>query len=167
METGLAFLPLALVILVAAHLASHLLTRFGGRAVMVGGLAIAAVGALLLSGAPSDARYVRDLLPGLLALGFGVGLTFVSVSVTAMHDVAHERAGLASGIMTTAHEIGAALGVAVLASVAAGAGDAAGIAGGYGDGFLVAAGIAAGLAVLAALTVPSVRPEPGSTVSMH
>ena len=167
MQTGLAFLPLALVILLAAHLASHLLSHLGSRVVMVAGLLVAAGGALLLSRAPGEASYVADLLPGFLALGFGIGLTFVAVSVTAMHDVAHERAGLASGIMTTAHEIGAALGVAVLASVAAGAGDAAGIAGGYGDAFGIAAVIAAGLAVLAALTVPSVRPAPGSAVSMH
>jgi EmrB/QacA subfamily drug resistance transporter len=167
LQTGLAFLPLALVILGAAHLASHLLAHLGSRVVMVAGLLIAAAGALLLAGAPADAGYVRDLLPGFLALGFGIGLTFVSVSVTAMHDVGHEHAGLASGIMTTAHEIGAALGVAVLGSVALGAGEPAGIAGGYGDGFLAAAGIAAALALVAAVTVPSVRPAPGTTVSMH
>jgi EmrB/QacA subfamily drug resistance transporter len=165
LETGLAFLPLALVILIAAHLASHLLSHLGTRIVMAAGLLIAAAGALLLSGAPADARYLADLLPGFLALGFGIGLTFVAVSVTAMNDVAHEQAGLASGFMTTSHELGAALGVAVFASVATGAGG--GIAQGYGDGFVVAAGVAAVLAVVALVTVPSVRPAAGATVSMH
>src|SRR4051794_21876078 len=98
MQTGLAFLPLALVILGAAHVAQHLLGHLGSRAVMVLGLLVAGGGALLLSGAPADASYVRDLLPGFLALGFGIGLTFVSVSVTAMHDVTHDRAGLTSGV---------------------------------------------------------------------
>ena len=165
LETGLAFLPLALVILIAAHLASHLLSHLGTRNVMALGLVICAAGALLLSAAPADARYVADLLPGFLALGFGIGLTFVAVSVTAMNDVAHEQAGLASGFMTTGHELGAALGVAVFASVAAGA--SGGIAEGYGDGFVVAAGIAAVLALLALVAVPSVRPAAGARLSMH
>jgi MFS family permease len=153
------------VILIAAHLASHLLSHLGTRNVMALGLVICAAGALLLSAAPADARYVADLLPGFLALGFGIGLTFVAVSVTAMNDVAHEQAGLASGFMTTGHELGAALGVAVFASVAAGA--SGGIAEGYGDGFVVAAGIAAVLALLALVAVPSVRPAAGARLSMH
>jgi EmrB/QacA subfamily drug resistance transporter len=165
LETGLAFLPLAVVIVIAAHLASHLLAHVGTRIVVAAGLLIAAAGALLLSGAPPDASYVADLLPGFLALGFGIGLVFVSVSVTAMHDISHDQAGLASGLMTTGHELGAAIGVAVLASVATGAGG--GIALGYGDGFLVAAGVAVVLAAVALLTVPSVRPELGSSISMH
>jgi EmrB/QacA subfamily drug resistance transporter len=166
LETGLAFLPLAFVILVAAHLASRLLSHLGSKIVMAAGLLIAAAGALLLTGAPAaHASYATDLLPGFLALGFGIGLTFVAVSVTAMHDISHDQAGLASGLMTTGHELGAAVGVAVLASVASSAGG--GIARGYGDGFLVAAAIAAVLAVGALVTVPSVRPAPGTSVSMH
>jgi hypothetical protein len=89
-------------------------------------------------------------------LGLGIGLTFVSVSIAAMADVPHERAGVASGLMTTAHELGAALGVAVMAAVA-----------GYGDGFRVTAAIASGLAVLAAVAVPSVRPPSGATAAIH
>jgi EmrB/QacA subfamily drug resistance transporter len=165
LETGLAFLPLALVILVAAHLASHLLPHLGTRNVMALGLLVASAGAVLLSAAPADARYVADLLGGLLALGFGIGLTFVAVSVTAMNDVAHEQAGLASGFMTTGHELGAALGVAVFASVAAAADG--GIAQGYSDGFVVAAAVAGALALLALLTVPSVRPTAGARLAMH
>ena len=163
-ETGLAFLPLALVVLAAAHVASHLLGHLGTRTTAVAGLVLVTGGALLLSGASAGASYVADLLPGFLALGFGVGLVFVAVSVAAMHDVAHEHAGLASGVMTTGHELGAALGVAVLASVALGG---RGIATGYGHGFLVAAGAAAVLALVAARTLPAVRPEAGAAVGLH
>jgi hypothetical protein len=134
---------------------------------MVAGLLVAAAGALWLTRAPADASYAGDLLPGLLALGAGIGLTFVAVSVTALHDVDHARAGLASGLMSTAHELGGALGVAVLAAVAAAGARTGGIAIGYGDGFRVATGIALGLAVLAAVTVPSVRPQPGAGMPMH
>ena len=118
LKTGLSFLPLALVILAAAHLASHLLSHAGSRIVAVVGLALTAGGALLLALAPDRASYLTNMLPGFLLLGAGVGLVFVAVTVTAMADVGHEEAGLASGIMTTAHELGAALGVAVLAAVA-------------------------------------------------
>ena len=164
LETGLAFLPLALVILVGAHVASHLLPKLGSRTIMAAGLLIAAAGALLLSGAGEDASYAADLLPGFLAIGLGMGLTFVSVSVAAMNDVAHEQAGLASGLMTTAHEIGAAVGVAVLSSVATAAGT---FADGYGDAFLAAAGLAVVLAIGTLLTAPAVRPAAGHAVGMH
>ena len=164
LKTGLAFLPLALVILAAAHLASHLLSHAGSRIVAVVGLALAAGGALLLAVAPDRASYLTDMLPGFLLLGAGVGLVFVAVTVTAMADVGHEQAGLASGIMTTAHELGAALGVAVLAAVATSNGNPVS---GYGDGFFLAAAIAALLAVVAAFALPALRPAPGAHVSMH
>ncbi len=164
LKTGLSFLPLALVILAAAHLASHLLSHAGSRVVAVVGLVLTAAGALLLALAPDRASYLTDMLPGFLLLGAGVGLVFVAVTVTAMADVSHEQAGLASGIMTTAHELGAALGVAILAAVAISNGNPVS---GYGDGFFVAAAIAALLAVVAAFALPALRPAPGTHVSMH
>src|SRR5438309_2129744 len=84
LETGLAFLPLTLVILAGAHIASRLLPRLGSRWVVVAGLLIAGTGALRLSAAPSDPSYVVNLLPGFLLLGLGLGMTFVAVSVAAM-----------------------------------------------------------------------------------
>ena len=156
LEAGLAFLPLALVILAGAHVASQLMPRTGTRALTVGGLALASGGALLLSGAPAHGSYASDLLPGFLVLGFGIGLVFVSVSVAAMADVGDSEAGLASGLMTTAHEVGAALGVAVLAAV-----------GSYAGGFVVEAAAAGTLAVVAALASPSVRPAPGTAIAAH
>jgi EmrB/QacA subfamily drug resistance transporter len=166
LQTGLAFLPLTVVILLAAHVASHLLEHAGSRVVALAGLALMAGGALLLAAAPDRASYLQDLLPGFLVLGFGVGMAFVAAQVTAMSEVRHEQAGLASGLMTTAHELGAALGVAVLSAVAL-TGSGGGFAGGYGDGFLVAAGTAAVLALGVLVAFPSVRPAPGTRVAMH
>jgi EmrB/QacA subfamily drug resistance transporter len=164
LKTGLSFLPLALVIFAAAHLGSHLLPHAGSRVVALGGLALMAIAALLLAAAPDRASYTTDLLPGFLLLGAGVGLVFVAVTVTAMADVRHDQAGLASGMMTTAHELGAALGVAVLAAVATANGNPVS---GYGTGFLVAAAVAAVLAVVAVVALPSFRPAPGTQASMH
>jgi hypothetical protein len=76
------------------------------------------VGAFWLSTAPVDARFAADVLPGLLLIGLGVGLVFVAVSITAMAGIPAQHAGMASGFLMTGHEIGAALGVAVLAAVA-------------------------------------------------
>lgn len=169
-ETGLAFLPLTLMILAGAHAASSHLPKIGTRTPMAAGLVLAAVGSFLLSRAPVDASYVADVLPGFLALGFGIGMTFVAVSVAAMAEVAESVAGLASGMMTTAHELGAAIGVAVLAAVAASGADEATqaqIVDGHHDALIVAAFIALTGAVVAATVVPSTRPEPGAGHSMH
>ena len=169
-ETGLAFLPLTLVILAGAHAAQGLLPRLGSRWTVVAGMLVAASGASLLATAPVDPGYFVDLLPGYVLLGIGIGATFVAVSVAAMADVDHESAGLASGLMTTAHELGAALGVAVLAAIAsvtAQGGPVADVASGYDTGFLVAGNVAAAVAVVAALALPSVRPEPGMAHGMH
>jgi fucose permease len=165
LETGLAFLPLVVVIGLAAHIGPRLLTRVGARVVVIGGLALIAGGDLLLSRAPADAAYATDLLPGFLLLGFGVGLTFVALSVTAMSEIQAERAGFASGLMTTVHELGAAFGVAIFSAVALGSA-AAGSAfvRGYGNGALAGALIAIGLVLIAAVAVPTFRPVAGHRI---
>jgi hypothetical protein len=169
LETGFAFLPLVVVIGIAAHAGPHLLTRFGARTVVVGALMLIVAANLYLAAAPDDAGYLADLLPGFLLLGFGVGLTLVAVSVTAMSEIDGERAGLASGLMTTAHEVGAAFGVSIFSAVALGAGAAngAGFADGYGDGALAGAAIAATLAVIAVAAVPAFRPASAEQVALH
>jgi hypothetical protein len=112
---------------------------------------------------------VTDLLPGFVVIGIGLGLVFVTTQVTGMHDVGERTAGLASGLITTGHEIGAALGVAVFSAVATGTGGLTplGSAGGYDDGLTVAALVAAGMALLAAATVPAIRPPRAAHVGMH
>jgi predicted MFS family arabinose efflux permease len=165
LRVGLEFLPLALVIGAGAHLASRLLPRAGSRALIVAGLVLMGAGALLLTGVSARSGYLTGFLPGLLVVGMGTGLVLPATAVTAMSDIAEDRAGLASGLVTTAHEIGAALGVAVFSAVAVATGG--GIAAGYRHGFMVAAAVAAGLAVVAALTVPAVRPAAGTRVAVH
>jgi EmrB/QacA subfamily drug resistance transporter len=167
LETGLGFLPIAVAIALAAHLAPHLLSHAGSRAVAVIGLAVVAAGAALLAAAPDRATYAADLLPGFVVLGLGIGLVFPAVSVTAMSDVDHEGAGLASGVMMTAHEIGSALGVAVLSAVAASSSGADGLVAGYEGAFVVAGIVAATLALVALVALPAVRPAAGARVAMH
>jgi EmrB/QacA subfamily drug resistance transporter len=166
LRAGLEFLPLVAVIGLGAHLTPHLLPRAGSRVLAAAGLLLMAGGALLLSGVSAHAGYLTGLLPGLLVIGAGTGVVFPAASVTAMSDVPADRAGLASGLMTAAHEIGAALGVAVFAAVATAAAGG-GFAAGYRHGFTVVAAVAAGLALAAALAIPAVRPAPGARVAVH
>jgi predicted MFS family arabinose efflux permease len=168
LRAGLEFLPLVVVIGAGAHLTSRLLPRAGSRLLAVAGLVLMGGGALLLAGTSARAGYVTGVLPGLLIIGAGTGLVLPAASVTAMSRVAHDQAGLASGLMTAAHEIGAALGVAVFSAVAAAqAAAGGGFAAGYRHGFAVAAAITAGLALVAAVAVPAVRPAAGARVAVH
>jgi EmrB/QacA subfamily drug resistance transporter len=165
LRTGLEFLPVALVIGAGAHLASRLLPRVGSRVLIVAGLVVMGAGALLLTGVSARSGYLTGFLPGLVVVGAGTGLVLPATAVTAMSDIEADRAGLASGLMTAAHEIGAALGVAVFSAVAVAAGG--GIAVGYRNGFILAAATAGGLAVVAALLAPAVRPAAGTRVAVH
>ncbi len=136
---GLQFLPLAAAITISAAVASHLLPHAGPRLLIAIGLVVSAGAALLLSTAGSDATYAADVLPGFLLLGAGVGPMFVAISVGAMSDVPDHASGLASGLMMTGHEVGAALGVAVLTTVAGDITTRAGLVAGYGDAFVAVA----------------------------
>ncbi len=163
LHSGLALLPFVAATAVGVHGTSRVIGKVGSRALIAAGLAIAAVGALVLATVPDHSPYVSALLPGLVVLGLGMGLAFPATSITIMSDVDHETAGLASGVMSTAHEVGAALGTAVLSAIAVSSSSA----GFSGSAFVAAAVIAGALALAAAAVVPVVRPLPGARVSAH
>jgi sugar phosphate permease len=109
-------------------------------------------------------------MPGLVVLGLGVGMVFVPVSVTAMTGIPTSHAGVASGFLMTGHEVGAALGVAVLSAVASTAGSLTtpdGVVAGFSRGFVTAAVIALVVAVVAFWRMPSTRAEAGAGMHMH
>jgi sugar phosphate permease len=114
-------------------------------------------GATLLVVAPDAASYGTDVLPGFLVLGFGTGLVFPAGSIAAMSDVKEEAAGLASGLITTGHELGAAFGVAAISAVATAAST---FVAGYENGFAAVAVAAGAVAILALIATPNVRPSP-------
>jgi EmrB/QacA subfamily drug resistance transporter len=164
LHAGVSLLPFVGATIIGVHMTGHLIGKVGSRPLIVAGITLAAVGAVLFATGPDHARYLPDLLPGLVLLGFGMGLAFPATSITTMSEVREEVAGLASGIATTAHELGAALGVAVLSAIAAGSTTAAA---GEHTAFAVAAVGGALLVVLASTAVPSVRPAPGTKVAIH
>jgi EmrB/QacA subfamily drug resistance transporter len=118
-EAGLAFLPLTAGIILFSGLAQQIIARVDVRWVAMIGMATAAVGLMLLSFAPVDGSYVADVLPGLLVMSAGLGLTFVPLTLIATTNVADEDAGLASGLFNSSQQIGGALGLAILSTVAA------------------------------------------------
>ncbi|MGY1682389.1 MFS transporter [Geodermatophilus sp. SYSU D01176] len=164
---GLQFLPLAAAITLAAAAASKVIGRFGARTLILGGLVVTAAGVLLLAAGAGGTSYAADVLPGFLLVGAGVGPMFVAIAVAAMSDVPAERSGLASGLMMTGHEIGAALGVAALTAIAGDLATAAGLIDGYGRAFTVSAGVLSVLFVLTLLAVPAGRPAAGAGVHGH
>jgi EmrB/QacA subfamily drug resistance transporter len=170
LRTGLAFLPFALAITAGTLVARHLLAHLTPRAIAAAGLVLVTGAAVLLSTASAGSQYAADLLPGLLGLGLGVGMVFVPVSVTSMTGIPDSHAGVASGFLMTGHEIGAALGVAVLSAVASTAGSLAtydGAVHGFSRGLLGAGVIAGVVAVIALIRMPATRAAAGVGMHLH
>jgi EmrB/QacA subfamily drug resistance transporter len=119
LKAGLAFLPVTLGIGGGAGFAQQLIKRVDIRWVTIGGMTMAAAGLLYLAQVPVDGTYVADLLPGLLLMSVGMGLTFVPITLIATTNTTHQDAGLASGLFNTSQQVGGALGLAVLATLAA------------------------------------------------
>src|SRR6185437_6515804 len=66
---------------------------------------------------PDHASFASDLLPGYLLIGFALPFTFIPVSIAALAGVEADEAGLASGLINTAQQVGGAIGVAIASSV--------------------------------------------------
>jgi EmrB/QacA subfamily drug resistance transporter len=164
LETGLAFLPFAVGAGLGAHAGSHVVGHGGVRLPMAGALIVTAAGLLLLAGADAQGSYVSDVLPGMVIAGVGLGVVLVSVAVAVLTGARDEETGMLSGLNTTGHEIGGAIGVAVVVTIAtAGIGGAPGprsgaeLAGGIGDAFMAGGLIAAAGAVMALIVLPSAK----------
>jgi EmrB/QacA subfamily drug resistance transporter len=121
LRAGLAFLPVTAGIVIGAGLAQGLTRRLGIRNVALAGIALATAGMVFLTQLPVDGTYVGDLLPGLLPMSIGMGLTFVPITLMGTGGVREDDAGLASGLFNTAQQVGGSLGLAILSTLAASA----------------------------------------------
>ena len=159
LATGLAFVPLALAAGVGAHGAGHLVAKHGVRGPLVGAFAVAAGGMLLLSRVGENGTYLRDVLPGMLVAGLGLGVAVVSVSMAILTGARHDEAGMLSGLNSTGHEIGGTLGIAIFSTIAAGSGAILGphAAAGISHAFLAGAVLATLASIVAYAVLPHAR----------
>ena len=162
-QIGLVFLP-ANVIMAAFSLglSAKIVMRFGIRRPLTLGLFLGVAGLALMARAPVDANVMVDVIPSMVLLGIGAGISFNPLLLAAMNDVKPTDSGLASGVVNTAFMMGGSLGLAVLASLAAGrtqsliASGVPGIEalnGGYHVAFIVGAIFAAVSAILGAVLI--------------
>jgi EmrB/QacA subfamily drug resistance transporter len=172
LEVGLAYLPVTgLIGLLSLGFSAKLNMRFGPRATLLPGLVLVGAGLLYLSQISAGGRYWSEVLPAMVLVGAGAGLSFPSLMSLAMGGVAPEEAGLASGLVNTSLQVGGALGLAVLATLAtnrsedltaAGHSSASALTSGYSLAFLIAGGLIAVAAVVAAVVLEPVRAPAGA-----
>ena len=158
--TGLAFIPLALAAGAGAHAAGHVVSRHGVRTPLVSAFLIAAAGMALLAHVGEHGTYLRNVLPGMLVAGFGLGIAVVSVSISVMTGTREDESGMISGLNSTGHEIGGTIGIAVFSTIAAGATGALGgahAASGISHAFIAAGALTALASLVAFFVLPHAR----------
>jgi EmrB/QacA subfamily drug resistance transporter len=169
LEVGLSFLPGTIVIgALSLGLAERLIMRFGPKATLLPGLGLMAASLALFARVPVDGTYVVDVLPVMLLLGMGAGVTFPALMTLVMSGATHEDAGMASGLANTTMQVGGAIGLAVLATLATthterllgdGHSAAAALTDGYRFAFAVGAALLVAAIVVAVTVLRSPAPE--------
>jgi EmrB/QacA subfamily drug resistance transporter len=162
LEVGLAFFPGSLLMgLMSLGFTDRINMRFGPRNVLITGLSFLLVAMLLFLRTPVDGNYLTDLFPTMIIFGFGAGVAFPALMMLAMSGATPQDAGLASGLVNTAGQVGGAIGLAVLATIstertdsllAEGKSMAEALNGGFHLAYLVGAAATA-VAILTAVTV--------------
>jgi EmrB/QacA subfamily drug resistance transporter len=168
-KTGFAFLPVSLVIMASAGVASALLTKVGPRRLAVPGMIVAGTGMLLLTRIHPGGSYLSDVLIPLMVMASGMGMTFVSLTAAAVAGVPERDSGLASALLNTGQQIGGALGLAMLTAVSearmdavseiVGQPTAADVTSGYTVGFIFCGLLLYTGAAIAAYTIKLTREE--------
>ncbi|MFE3291336.1 DHA2 family efflux MFS transporter permease subunit [Rhodococcus sp. NPDC059234] len=171
MTTGLAMLPPAVAIgAVSIGLSARANTRFGERRVLLGGLTMIAIGFVLLAQVSVDGRYLTDVLPAMVVMGVGFGLSMPALIGLGMADAAADTAGAVSGLLNTTQQIGGALGLAVLAVLAStrtehlidgGVERAQALTDGFALSFTVGAGLVLAALLIAAVVITGARRRAG------
>jgi len=118
LRTGVSYLPMVAMIMVASAAASQLVSRIGARPLMIAGGVIGTGGMFWLSRVTEHSTYAGGLLGPMMLTAAGLGLIFVPLSLVALTKVANNDAGVASSLLNVGQQVGGALGLAVLGTVA-------------------------------------------------
>jgi hypothetical protein len=122
LQAGLGFLPMSLVNFAVALAIPRLRTRFSDAVLLAAGAAVTLAGMVWLSRAGIGDAYLSSVALPMVLVGAGQGLAFAPLTSAGIAGVAPQDAGAASGLLNTAHQLGMALGLAVLSAVALRAG---------------------------------------------
>jgi hypothetical protein len=168
LETGFAFLPTTIAMgTLSVRYSEPLIMRFGQRTVLIPGLVLIAAALAYFTTASADGNYWIHVLPVMILLGTGAGLAFPALMNLSMSSATMEDAGLASGLVNTSAQVGAAMGLAILATLSAtrtenqiadGVAAIPALVDGYHLAFWVATGLV-GLGILVAITVLTPSPK--------
>ncbi|MFD3582969.1 MFS transporter [Streptomyces sp. NPDC058683] len=116
-RAGLAFLPVTVAIAAGAGLSQRFLPALGPKPFMMTGSALVVVGLTWQTFIKPDSSYLGGVLGPMLIFGFGMGLNFVTATVTAVSGVAQREAGAASGLLNAMQQVGGSLGLSILTTV--------------------------------------------------
>jgi EmrB/QacA subfamily drug resistance transporter len=168
LSAGLAYLPFCLAFVPGLIASTQITNRAGTKVTIITGFLVSAVGMLLASRIPVEGTYLVNLLPAMLVLAVGMGISLPALQTAALHAVSGDDAGLASGMQTTVQMLGGALGLAVFVTIAlryesgllaAGAAPPAAATGSYQFAFQIATGVLVAGALLV-LLMRQVQPQP-------
>jgi EmrB/QacA subfamily drug resistance transporter len=118
LKTGFAFAPQAVAIIIGAQITTRLMVKIGVWPLVMAGTTMACVGFFWLGHLTYDGSYWTTVFPPAVLIAFALGMLFSPLAAAATSEVGHAQAGLASGVLNTARQIGGSLGLAVLATVA-------------------------------------------------
>jgi EmrB/QacA subfamily drug resistance transporter len=120
LQGGFAWAAAGITSMLFAGVSQMLVTKGSAKLVMAFGMTVIGVGILWTTQAPVHGHFWANLFgPFLLAVGMGSAFAFIPVSIAALAGVAEDQAGVASGLIYTAQELGGALGIAIASSIAA------------------------------------------------
>jgi EmrB/QacA subfamily drug resistance transporter len=117
LKAGFAFLPVSLVIVVVAQIASRIVAKVGAQSLIVSGTILTGFGLLLLSSLTTDSSYVAHVLPAIALIAMGMGFVFVPITLTAVGGVAAEDSGIASAMLNVCQQVGGTIGLSALVTV--------------------------------------------------
>jgi EmrB/QacA subfamily drug resistance transporter len=118
LETGVGYLAVAGTAVLWANVAAFVVNRVGVKPALVFGMSLLTIGLLYFTQVSPDGSYWADLFPGFLILGLAIPFAFVPITIAALAGTKPHEAGLASGLINTAQQIGGAVGIAVLSTIA-------------------------------------------------
>jgi MFS family permease len=155
LEAGLALVPSTVTVVVTSTvLTRRLLARLAPKWVLLAGLTAMVAGQLCLAQISPTSAYATGVLPGLLLTALGIGLALPTASIAITTGVTSSEQGLAGALFTTGQQSGAAVGLAILATIAAARTTHASgsLTAGYRLSFFIASGMAAvAVAIVAAV----------------